>query len=125
MLKELDVPGGVNIGLIEQTVCYALDHGYHVVLEGILDAGHYGEMLERLAQKHRGQTHFFYFDVSFAETVRRHATRPQASEFSPEAMREWYKPADLLPFVAEQVFGELLSLEEVVGVIVEASGLGN
>jgi len=34
-----------NIGLIDQVTRYALDHGYHVVLDGILDAGHYEPML--------------------------------------------------------------------------------
>ncbi len=123
VLKELDAPGGVNIGLIEQTVRYALAHGYIVVLEGILDAGRYGEMLERLSGV--CQTHFFHFQLSFEETVRRHATRPQASEFTPEAMREWYRPADLLPFVQERIFDETLSLDDVVEVIVEVSGLGD
>jgi hypothetical protein len=122
VLKELDAPGGVNIGLIEQTVLYALAHGYIVVLEGILNTGRYGEMLERLAST--SQAHFFYFQLSFGETVRRHATRPQASEFTPDTMREWYRPADLLPFVPERVFDETLSLEDVVKVIVETSGLG-
>ena len=121
VLKELDVPSGVNIGLIELTVRYALEHGYIVVLDGILDAGRYGEMLERLSGA--CQAHFFYFDLSFEETVRRHATRPQASEFTPEAMRDWYRPADLLPFVTERVFDETLCLDDVVKLIVEVSGL--
>ncbi len=34
-----------NIGLIDQVTRYALDHGYHVVLDGTLDAGHYEPML--------------------------------------------------------------------------------
>jgi len=121
VLKEPDEPGGVNIGLIEQTVRYALEHGYHTVLEGILDAERYGEMLQRLSDTY--SAHFFYFDLSFEETVRRHATRPQSSEFSPEMMREWYRPADLLPFVQEQVFDESSSLQDVVKVIVEVCRL--
>lgn len=36
VLREKDAPGGANIGLIDQTVRYALDCGYDVVLEGIL-----------------------------------------------------------------------------------------
>ena len=32
ILKEVDRPGAVNVGLIEQVVRYSLDHGYHVVL---------------------------------------------------------------------------------------------
>lgn len=29
VLRERDVPGGANIGLIELTVRHALDHGFH------------------------------------------------------------------------------------------------
>lgn len=36
LLKERDVPGGVAPLLIEQTVRLALNHGYHVIIEGIL-----------------------------------------------------------------------------------------
>ena len=36
ILREADQPGGVNIGLIDQVTRYSLDHGYHVVLDGIL-----------------------------------------------------------------------------------------
>jgi adenylylsulfate kinase-like enzyme len=36
-LRERDVPGGANIGLIDLTVRHALEHGFHTVLEGILN----------------------------------------------------------------------------------------
>ncbi|MCM3920185.1 hypothetical protein ND748_00560 [Frankia sp. AiPs1] len=36
LLREWDQPGGVAPALIDQTVRFCLDHGYHVVLEGIL-----------------------------------------------------------------------------------------
>ncbi|MGI8747739.1 MAG: AAA family ATPase, partial [Deinococcus sp.] len=84
LLREHDVPGGLNIALIEQTVRFALDHGYHVILEGILYSGHYGEMLTGLCRAHRGQNFAYYFDLPFDETVRRHQTRPQAHEFGTE-----------------------------------------
>jgi len=121
VLKELDEPGGVNIGLIEQTVKYALENGYHTVLEGILNAARYGDMLQRFSDTY--SAHFFYFDLSFEETVRRHMTRPQSSEFSSDMMREWYRSTDLLPFVQEKVFDESSSLEDVVKVIVGACNL--
>ncbi|MEW2527975.1 hypothetical protein [Streptomyces sp. NPDC047071] len=39
VLRERDRPGGANIGLIDLTACYALDHGFHVVVEGIRRPG--------------------------------------------------------------------------------------
>jgi predicted kinase len=120
ILKEQDVPGGVNIGLIEITARYALDHGYHVIVEGILQATHYAGMLQRLADDHRGMTAFYYLDIPFAETLRRHATKPKANEFGEAQMRRWYLPLDLLPFVDEIVVPETSSLDETVSLIMRA-----
>ncbi|MFF4616439.1 AAA family ATPase [Nonomuraea jabiensis] len=50
ILRELDVPGGVNIGLIDTVTRYALDHGHHVILEGILMACRYAPMLQSLRE---------------------------------------------------------------------------
>lgn len=76
------MPGGANIGLIDQTTRHALDHGYDVALDGILDAGRYGAMLRRLTADHTGLTGHYYFDIPFAETVARHAARPLSVEVS-------------------------------------------
>jgi adenylate kinase family enzyme len=97
LLREHDVPGGVNIGLIDATVRHCLDAGYHVLLDGILPSDRYSPMLSGLVADHRGRTCCYYFDVSFTETVRRHAGRPQAAHFTPEEMRAWYQDRDLLP----------------------------
>lgn len=55
VLRERDRPGAANIGLIDLTARYALDAGYHVVVEGILHADHYGDMLARLRADHRAR----------------------------------------------------------------------
>ncbi len=41
ILQEKDRPGGANIGLISHVARYALDHGYHAVLDGIFYADRY------------------------------------------------------------------------------------
>ncbi|MEU9044362.1 MULTISPECIES: AAA family ATPase [unclassified Kitasatospora] len=123
VLRERDVPGGANIGLIDVVARHALDHGFHVVVEGILDAERYGRMLTRLAADHQGRSHLYYLDVDFAETVRRHATRPQAAEFSPEDMAVWYRPHDLLPHGIEHVISRHSTLEAGVERILTDTGL--
>lgn len=105
VLKERDVPHGVNIGLISMTTRYALDHGYDVILEGIMHAERYADM-RALTSDHRGTTVFYYFAVSFAESVRRHATRPQSREFGVDALRGWYRDRDLLSFANERIVNE-------------------
>jgi 2-polyprenyl-3-methyl-5-hydroxy-6-metoxy-1,4-benzoquinol methylase/predicted kinase len=123
ILRERDHPGMANIGLIEQTTRYALDHGFHVVLEGILAADRYESMLARLHRDHLGVTSFYYFDVPFAETVRRHATRPQATEFTADDMASWYKPLDRLASLGENLVDETSTLEDTVGTILSDTGL--
>lgn len=124
VLRERDVPGGANIGLLDLIVRYALDHGYDVILEGILNASRYGEMLRGLARDHEAA--FFYLDVSFEETTRRHATRPEAAEFAVEDMRRWYRKRDLLGDPVERAIPESSSLQATTDVVTEAviSGSG-
>jgi GNAT superfamily N-acetyltransferase len=123
ILRDRDRPGTPNIGLIEQVARYSLDSGFHVVVEGILDARRYGSMLASLQAAHRGPSYFYYLDISLDETIRRHATRSQASEFGADDMRDWYLRLDLLPSVCERVIGEGSTLEQTVNVILTESGL--
>lgn len=105
---------GVNIGLIDQTVRYALDNGYDVILDGILFTRHYANMLRRLSADHAGTTGHDYLDITLEETLRRHASRPLAREVSPEQLRGWYNHRDLLPLVQECIIDETASLEAIV-----------
>ncbi|GAB2859395.1 kinase [Streptomyces deserti] len=124
VLRERDRPGAANIGLIDTVARYALDAGYHVVVEGILYAGHYGDTLARLRADHRGRTYGYYLDVPFEETLARHTTKPQADEYGEAELRDWYRPLDLLPGGAETVIGPGSSLTEAVDRIVRETGLG-
>jgi hypothetical protein len=123
VLRERDVPGGANIGLISLVARHALDSGFHVVVEGILDAGRYGAMLAELVAGHRGRSRLYYLDVAFEETVRRHATRPQRAEFSPEEMAGWYRERDLLPGGVERLVPQRSTLEETVALVLADTAL--
>jgi predicted kinase len=117
ILKEKDRPGGANIGLIDQVVRYSLENGYHAVLDGILYADRYEQMLAGLKRDYAGRSSFYYLDVTMGETLRRHALRPQASEFGPDALREWYRPRDLLTSVQERIVPERSTLQQTVDLI--------
>jgi hypothetical protein len=123
ILRELDRPGGANIGLIDQVTRYSLDHGFHVVLEGILYADRYEPMLAGLSRDYPGRSWFYYLDTTLDETIRRHATRPQAAEFGADDMRAWYRPRDLLTAVREAVIPESSTLPETVRLILAQTGL--
>ncbi|WP_405674355.1 kinase [Streptomyces sp. NBC_01511] len=123
VLRERDRPGAANIGLIDTVARYSLDAGYHVVVEGILHADHYGAMLTRLRADHRGPTHGYYLDVPFQETLSRHATKPQAHEYGERELRGWYRQFDLLPGGTETVIGADSALADTVDRIMRDTGL--
>lgn len=118
VLRELG-DGPANAGLIAAMVCYSLDAGYHVILDGILNARRYREMLCRLTDDHVGRTRHYYFDLSFEETVRRHETRALAAEFTPEQMQDWYRPRDVLGLPGETVIGPDHKLDATVKMIID------
>lgn len=126
VLRERDRPGASNIGLIDTVARYALDAGYHVVVEGILYADRYGEMLETLAGDHRGVSRYYYLDVPFAETLIRHATKQDAdylAHVTERELRDWYRERDLLPGEAETVIRADSSLSETVDRVMRDTGL--
>jgi hypothetical protein len=125
VLRERDVPGGANIDLIDLTARFALDRGFNVIVEGILYADHYGPMLTALIADHAGRSRAYCLDVPWAETLRRHATKPQAAEYGEREMRAWYRERDLLPGGIEQVISDWSSLDETVRRIMAESGLGD
>ncbi|MEV8413134.1 AAA family ATPase [Streptomyces niveus] len=123
VLREHDRPGAPNIGLIDMVARYSLDAGYHVVVEGILRADHYGAMLTRLHTDHRGPTHGYYLDIPLQETLTRHATKPQADEYGERELRDWYRPLDLLPGGNETIIGADSPLEATVDHVILDTGL--
>ena len=114
VLRDRDAAGAPNIGLIGMTARYALAHGFHVVIEGILCADRYGRMLADLHADHAGDSFFWYLDVPFPETLKRHATKSNAGDFGEREMAEWFRPRDLLPGGLETVITADSSLEESI-----------
>jgi hypothetical protein len=94
-----------------------------VLLEGILTTRHYQSMLAGLHHDPEIASHWFYLDIPFAETVRRHRTRPQSAQFTSEQMAQWYRERDLLPSVGETVIGADSTLEAGTDLIMRRSGL--
>ncbi|WP_223164023.1 AAA family ATPase [Nocardioides mesophilus] len=122
VLREHDVPDGENIGLIAHTVRYCAGIGHHTIVEGILVAKHYRDMLCDLLDEHHGPTHVFYLDVPLEETVRRHRSRPLVAKVSADELRRWYVESDLLGVPGEVVLDgtatpevTLAAVQSVVG----------
>jgi predicted kinase len=125
ILKELDGRDAPGIAprFIANAARFALDNGYHVILEGILWTGRYGDALRDLIGGRTGNTYAFYLDIPFDETVRRHATRPQVDDFTPDQMRNWYANHDALGIPGEQVIDESSTFEQTVDLILSSTVL--
>ena len=117
ILKTLDEPGNASVDLIYEMAMFGRKKSYDVIVEGILSKGKYGDMLKKLINDFEGGIHTYYLDIPFEETVRRHATKPKASEFGEKEMREWWKDKDYLGVESETILSSDLSEDELVGVI--------
>lgn len=125
VLKEKEVANGANIDLLKVMVLFAFDHGYHVILEGILARARYQTMLAEIVAVHPQHNYWYYFDVSLDETVRRHKTKPNRDEFGATEMKAWWLGHDALDLVAEQIIAESSSVSATVERILRDVGWAN
>jgi hypothetical protein len=123
VLREHDRPAAANIGLIGLTCRYALDCGFHTVLEGILYSAHYGEMLAGLRAQYGDRSSWWYLDVPFEQTVGRHALKPQAADYGRAELEQWWHEHDLLPGRFEQIITGDTTAEEAADRIMRQAGL--
>ena len=108
--------------MLKNDVLVALKDGYDVILEGILSVKSYEKVLDEIFAEHSGENYMFHFDISFEETIRRHATRKvREPGFGEEDMREWYSAAHRSNHELEQIIPETFSLQQTIQFIEEAS----
>ncbi|WP_330180831.1 zeta toxin family protein [Nocardia sp. NBC_01503] len=100
MTWEPDEAGRINVELIEHIATFALARGLVTIVEGILDTRRYGTMLGRLADT-APRSLFYAFDLTFEETLVRHASRPLAAEVPDSSLAQWYHGWQPLEFTAE------------------------
>ncbi|MCM6774475.1 AAA family ATPase [Nocardia sp. CDC159] len=112
LLREPDEPDRLNIALIEHIALFCLARGLITIVEGILDAQRYSAMLERVASNADAAL-FYAFDLSLAETLTRHAQRPQAASIPPELMEQWYHGWQPLAFTTETRIDSTWPLEAI------------
>jgi hypothetical protein len=77
-------------------------------------------MLTGLIGDHVGTTVCAYLDVPFDETLRRHESRPQSADFTPEQMAGWFEADDRLHVAGEIVIGQESTTEQTVETLLAA-----
>lgn len=122
MLRERDMLEKRSvIELIELVVEFGRSQGRIVILEGILATKKYGPMLHQLASQF-DEAHVYYLDIPFDETLRRHATKPNAHEFGEKEMREWWNEKDYLHIDGEKLLDKSKSVEDITTQIIADVG---
>lgn len=106
--REKSLP--LMIGLMQ----YGRQHSEVTILEGILPAVDYAPLFEACMESYGSEIFAYYWDVSFEETMRRHATKPNRGDFGEDDMRRWWKDKDYLKNISETMITETMSLDEAV-----------
>lgn len=115
-----DGPDTQALPLLRELLLYGKQHSEFVVLEGILRADWYRPLFEDAVQAFEGQIFAYYFDLPFAETVRRHQTRPQKEEFGEQELRLWWNEQDWIGFIPETRLDQTLTPGQIVEQIFRA-----
>jgi len=93
----------LSVELIEQSAALALRHGRIVIMDGMFNASLYSETFQRLRDGHAGASLFYAYDLSFEQTLLRHATRTdKVRDFGEHEMRRWYHGWNPLDGIVEQ-----------------------
>lgn len=108
--------------MIKQTVLFALERNYDVILEGILYSKRYATLISELIDACE-LGYVFYMDVSLEQTFERHKKKHNSHEFGEKELRAWYNKSDLLQLDNEVVLPELNTLEDSINTLLEITGL--
>lgn len=100
---------------------YGRKNNMTVILEGIYPSKTYEKTLLELSSRF-SETYYYYFDVSFEESLRRHETRAQKSEFGKNEMKKWYLPSDLLNVPGERKINDDMDEATIVNLILGEMG---
>lgn len=115
--------GEIRRELLATNALIALRGGFDVIIEGILTPDRYHDFFARLFSEHPDENYMFYFDISFDETARRHATREKAKQFSANEMAEWYDFAKPSQFDFEEIIPEHSTVEQTIATIRKLTGV--
>src|SRR5699024_4093496 len=117
MLNVSDSPGNLSIELIKHITAYGIAHCEYVILEGIFNKDKYGNMLQSIISNTHIKSYIYYFDLPYAETVRRHHSKA-STDFSAEKLAIWFVEKDTLNEKKEKMIPETMTQNHILTKIV-------
>lgn len=118
MLWAHDGNNTAAIPLIISLLKYGYENSEITIMEGILKAEWYRPLFEQAVQIFKEENIYaYYYDLTFAETLKRHASRGKRFDFGEEEMRRWWNEKDYIGFINEKILTEEVTAEEAVKLI--------
>lgn len=103
--------------LIMNLLKYGEKNSEITILEGILDSGLYRPLFEAAIESFGENIFAYYYDLPFEETLIRHGTKPNKSEFGEEDMRRWWNEKDYIGIIPEKTLTKDISASEAAEMI--------
>ena len=119
ILRVHDKTNNPAVELVSIMGLYGRKIGYNVIIEGIFTKQKYGDMLKQLINKFENKVYVYYFDIPFEETLRRHQSKPNSTEYGEEEMRTWWVEKDYLGLSGEKLIDTKMPEDEVVQMIID------
>lgn len=120
MLWAHDGADTFALPLLTELLKYGHAHCEITILEGILNAKWYRPLFETAVDLFGENIFAYYYDLPFEETLKRHATKANRSDFGEEAMRRWWNEKDYIGFIPETRILKDVSLDDAVDRIMKA-----
>lgn len=111
-----DRPGNPAVSLMCEMARWGAKNCETVIVEGILYSELYRPLFETLRDSF-DSVHAYYYDISFEETLRRHATKPNRADFGEADMRRWWKEKDFTDVLPEKILGPDIGAEAAAEMI--------
>ena len=114
MLWVKDGENTLALPLLKELLFYGSSHSNIVILEGIMYADWYKSLFELAVQLYDTCVYAYYFDIPFAETLRRHKTNPNCNDFGEEEMLRWWREKDFSDILNEVRITPERDIESIV-----------
>ena len=103
--------------LITSLLKYGRKNSEITILEGILDSEQYRPLFETAVKEYGENIFAYYYDLPFEETLLRHETKPNKSDFGEEDMRRWWNEKDYIEIIPEKIITKDMGFSETVDII--------
>lgn len=118
MLWAHDGNNTAAIPLLISLIEYGYANSEITIIEGILNSEWYKPLFERAVQIFQAENIYaYYYDLPFAETLKRHESKSNKFDFGEKEMRRWWNEKDYLGFMKEKTLTDKLTLDETVELI--------